>query len=90
MQLDKKLCTGRMPRRKNTMKKRRTHRRKATKRQQRRRSVKRSRRGQRGGQFPYMPRDRDTVFLRSVGGVPTPVSADEADAMADGREDVSD
>jgi len=53
--------------------------------------MKRSRRAQqRGGQFPYMPRDRDTVFLRSVGGVPTPVSADEADAMADGREDVSD
>ncbi len=47
-------------------------------------------RRQAGGVFPYMPRDRDTVFLRSVGGVPTPVSAAEADAIADGREDVSD
>jgi len=45
---------------------------------------------QRGGQFPYMPRNRDTVFFRSIGGVPTPVSAAEADAILEGVEDVSD
>jgi hypothetical protein len=77
------------------MKKRRTHRRKTTKRTRKtykkgtRKGIAR-RNSQRGGVFPYMPRDRDTVFFRSVGGVPTPVSAAEADAITDGREDVSD
>ncbi len=87
MRLDKKLCTGRMPRRKSTMKKRRYGRKQ--KRHNRKKTIRRVKRRQAGGVFPYMPRDADTVFLRSVGGVPVPVSADEADAIADGREDVS-